>query len=191
MSRNLVKTLLVLGVVAWSLVVLYPTWQARQYTEQAEVHYQSIEQHTTLARNEINAALSSSSLELDVRDRLIDTTGGTLDGLLAAVTALVELDEKRAGVEDNALVLGLDLQGGTYLVYEIDMPQLLRTIARESDEYLEQAITRTEALSRTEDADFFELLQDVFAEDSIRRVAAGAPIGTVVRSPQGGDDDDR
>jgi uridylate kinase len=47
------------------------------------------------------------------------------------------------------------------------------------------------ALSLCMDNDLPIIVFDVFAEDNIRRVAAGEPIGTVVRSrPSGGDDGD-
>jgi preprotein translocase subunit SecD len=166
--NNLFKFIITLLVLAWSSIALFPTWQLRQQRNTANDYYHTIEANTSLQYNDIKAALSGANLELQVRDNFTGSGGKTLDEAIAAVQSLIAVDEKIVEVEGQAIKLGLDLQGGTYLVYEVDLPQLLRNVAKENDAYLEAAISRAAERAQAGNVDFFVALRRAFVEDSLR-----------------------
>ena len=71
------------------------------------------------------------------------------------------------------------------------IPGIAGTGANSPREAIEQGlrVMDSAALSLCMDNDLPIIVFDVFAEDNIRRVAAGEPIGTVVRSRSSGGDD--
>lgn len=165
--RNVFKTIIILFVVVWSLFALYPTFQLAQQRDRAEEYYQVIEQNTNLNRDEIAAALASGNLELQVRENFKGTDGQSLEDVISVVDKLSALYSRISENQGKAIRLGLDLQGGSYLVYEVDMPQLLRSVAKIKDERLEAALDAAVRRSRENNEDFLEVLQQVFAERNL------------------------
>ena len=166
--KNLIKTLFIVIAVAWSLIALLPTYQLHNQNNEADNFYTIIEENTTLARNEIKAALASGNLELLVRNNFKGTDGNGVDDILDDVKHLIALDEKISDNEAKAIKLGLDLQGGTYLVYEVDLPQLLQNLAKVKDRNFESAIKKTVEKVQTANEDFFDVLQEIFQEHQLR-----------------------
>ena len=167
-KNNLLKTLLIVLVIGWSGVVLLPTFQLNQQQKTAEEYYKEIEEATSLARNDIKAALSQGNLELQVRDTFKGTNGKSVEELLEDVNALIELDEQIAENEPKSIKLGLDLQGGTYLVYEVDLPNLLESLSKQRDANFDAAIKEVKSRVNTQNEDFFDALQAVFQEKDMR-----------------------
>ncbi len=167
-KNNIFKTLIIVLALAWSLIVLFPTFQLSQQQDKAETYYSEIESRTTLAGNEIRAALAAGNLELAVRDNFDQAGGGTVGDVVATVNKLIDLDEKIVKNEPQSIKLGLDLQGGTYLVYEVDLPKLLESLSKERDDTFEASIAKVRAQVRDEGLDFFDALQTVYQEDGIR-----------------------
>lgn len=166
--NNLFRTLIILLAIVWSVVVLFPTFQLQQQRDQAEQYYTTITENTALNRNDIKAALQSGNLELRVRDSFKGTNGKSLDDLMADVHKLIRLDEKIAENEPKSIKLGLDLQGGTYLVYEVDLPKLLENVTKERDVRFEDALEEVQRRVNTQGEDFFDALQLVFEEKGMR-----------------------
>ena len=167
-KNNLLKTLLIVLVIGWSGVVLMPTFQLNQQQETAEEYYKEIEEATSLTRNDIKAALSQGNLELQVRDTFKGTNGKSVEELLEDVNAMIELDEQIAENEPKSIKLGLDLQGGTYLVYEVDLPNLLESLSKQRDANFDAAIKEVKSRVNTQNEDFFDALQAVFQEKDMR-----------------------
>ncbi|MCZ6820099.1 MAG: protein translocase subunit SecD [Calditrichaeota bacterium] len=167
-KNNLLKTLLIVLVIGWSGVVLMPTFQLNQQQKTAEEYYKEIEEATSLIRNDIKAALSQGNLELQVRDTFKGTNGKSVEELLEDVNALIELDEQIAENEPKSIKLGLDLQGGTYLVYEVDLPNLLESLSKQRDANFDAAIKEVKSRVNTQNEDFFDALQAVFQEKDMR-----------------------
>jgi len=166
--KNLFKTLIILTAMIWSVIVLTPTYMLNQQKQEAEKFYAAIEESTTLNRNDIKAALSSGNLELQVRNTFKGTNGNSVDALIEDVNSLVEVNEKIEENEPKSIKRGLDLQGGTYLVYEVDLPKMLETLAKERDSDLDSGIKKTVARTRETNEDFFDALLEVCREDSLR-----------------------
>jgi len=125
--KNLFKTLIILTALIWSVIVLTPTYMLNQQKQEADNFYAAIAENTTLNRNDIKAALSSGNLELQVRNTFKGTNGNGVDTLIEDVNSLIEVNEKIEENEPQSIKLGLDLQGGTYLVYEVDLPKMFES----------------------------------------------------------------
>ncbi|MFQ5706676.1 MAG: protein translocase subunit SecD [bacterium] len=166
--KNLLKTLIILMAIVWSAIVLLPTYQLENQNKAAEKYYSLIEQNTSLSINEIKAGLSSGNLELLVRQNFKGTDGKSVDELVSEVKKLSALYEKIADNESKAIKLGLDLQGGSFLVYEVDLPQLLRSLAKVKDSKFENALKETTQQAQTSDRDFLDILQEVFQQTGLR-----------------------
>ena len=166
--KNLFKTLIILTALIWSVIVLTPTYMLNQQKQEADNFYAAIEENTSLNRNDIKAALSSGNLELQVRNTFKGTNGNSVDALLEDVNSLIEVNEKIEENEPKSIKLGLDLQGGTYLVYEVDLPKMLETLAKERDSDLDSGIKKTVARTRETNEDFFAALLEVCREDNLR-----------------------
>lgn len=165
--NNLLKTLIILLAFVWSIVVLFPTFQLQQDKKTADSLFSKIEKNTSLKQDDIKTALSSGNLELRVRDEFKGSDSDSLNAVLTDVNELTKIDEKIAKMETKSIKLGLDLQGGTYLVYEIDLPQLMTNLAKETDRTLEEIISETVKRIQTNNLDFFDELRKVFHEKGI------------------------
>ncbi len=166
--KNLFKTLIILTAVTWSVIVLTPTYMLQQQKQEADAFYASLEENTTLNRDDIKAALRSGNLELQVRTTFKGTNGNSVDALIKDVNSLIEVNDKIEENEPKSIKRGLDLQGGTYLVYEVDLPKMLETLARERDSDLDSGINKTVVRVRDTTDDFFDVLLQVCREDSLR-----------------------
>ncbi|MCG8608847.1 protein translocase subunit SecD, partial [bacterium] len=166
--KNLVKTLIIILSLAWSIVVLLPTYQLNQQRESTESLYTNILANTSLSGDDINAALATGNLELQVRNHFTSANANALEGLMADVQTLVELDEKIAANDPKSIKLGLDLQGGTYLVYEVDLEQLLLNVAKVKDDNFENAVRTLTSRVKQSDEDFLAALPEVFHENGLQ-----------------------
>ncbi|HCI71725.1 MAG TPA: protein translocase subunit SecD, partial [Balneola sp.] len=65
--------------------------------------------------------------------------------------------EKLASIKERTLNLGLDLQGGMYVMLEVGTPQLILELAGENkDEALEEVVTNARATALANDTDFID-----------------------------------
>ncbi len=156
---HITKVVLVLALLIVAGVSLYPTLQMSELKQQENQLLVQIESNTGLTRYDIDEALTEGDLEARIR---ATSSGDTTSQALEAAAALIELNTKIEKVEKSAIKQGLDLQGGTYLVYEADLPQLLRNLAKNQDDRLEDIINATKSRVDQEGADFFVALQENF-----------------------------
>ncbi len=157
------KIALVVILIGIALYSLYPTVQLGGLQKQEIQLVESLSSLTGLTRPEIEIALSRQELESLVAK---NTSGDTVQQARKIAGQLVELDNKLSNVETKAIRRGLDLQGGTYLVYEADLPKLvlMPEIAKVVDERLEEIVAETHKESETNGTDFFTTLQQNFRE---------------------------
>jgi preprotein translocase subunit SecD len=77
----------------------------------------------------------------------------------------LKLEGKYDKLEANAIKRGLDLQGGIYLVLEVDLPQLAVDLAKNKDDLFYQIIEECRAeLKKNPDAEFLDVLRRKFQE---------------------------
>lgn len=81
--------------------------------------------------------------------------------------------EKLASLKDRTLNLGLDLQGGMYVMLEVGTPQLILELAGENrDEALEEIVTGARAVALANDTDFIDEMASAFsAQDEGARLS--------------------
>ncbi len=116
-GKTLFKTLMVIVLVAWAMLTLWPTYKLHTLTQ---------------AQRET----------LDVE--------GKLSPLL-----------------EKGIRLGLDLQGGMYLTYEIDLPELLTQIAENKDLVFDEIMTQVREELNTRPEDIMQLLTEQFQQRDI------------------------
>ena len=60
---------------------------------------------------------------------------------------------------EDRIKLGLDLQGGMYVIMEVDIAKLLSDLAKKQDETLKQVLDATSEQTKTSDDDFVDLFE--------------------------------
>jgi len=124
---HITKLVLVLALLVVAGVSLYPTFQLSGLKQQEDELISQIANNTRLTRFDIDEGITEGDLEARVRK---SATGDSMQKALDSAAKLVDLSTTIEKVEKRAIKQGLDLQGGTYLVYEADLPQLLRNLAK-------------------------------------------------------------
>jgi SecD/SecF fusion protein len=166
--NNLARTLIIVTAIAWSLYQLYPTFVVGRQKKDAESYFAKITQHTGLQHDEINEALNAGQLEQRIRQRLRSKPADSIQAVLKEATSLIELHDKISKNDPKAIKRGLDLQGGTYLVYEADLPKLMRDMAKNKDARFEELMRELDKEAATPNVNYFEALQKKFSDADIR-----------------------
>jgi preprotein translocase subunit SecD len=166
--NNLLRTIIIVLAIVWSLWQLYPTFIVGRQKEEAAIHLAKIEQQTGLQRDEINEALNAGQLEQRIRSRLQNKPADSLQAALKEAASLMALHEKIVKNDTKAIKRGLDLQGGTYLVYEVNLPKLMRDVAKNKDARFEEIMKELDEIAKQPNADYFAALQEKFAQREIR-----------------------
>ncbi|MDL1877081.1 protein translocase subunit SecD [Cytophagia bacterium CHB2] len=165
--NNTVRTILIAIVVLWAIYQLYPTVVVTSLRGKAETHISALTKLTNIQPDEINQALTKGVLEQRVRQAL-QGEGAQLPVALQEVAALVKVNDDLAKHESQAIKRGLDLQGGSYLVYEVDLPKMARDMAKNKNAQFDEILLAVETESGKPNVDFFEVLQRRFAEKDLR-----------------------
>lgn len=166
--NNLFRTILIVLAIAWSLWQLYPTLIVGRQKKEAESYFTQIERQTGLSRDEINEALNSGQLEQRIPSRLPNKPADSVQAVLQEAQSLIALHDKISKNDPKTIKRGLDLQGGTYLVYEVDLPKLMRDVAKNKDARFEEIMKELDKVAATPNVDYFAALQNKFTETGIR-----------------------
>jgi len=166
--NNLVRTVIIVLAVIWSLWQLYPTFIVGRQKNEAESYFAKVEQQTALQRDEINEALNSGQLEQRIRERLRHKSSDSLQQVMKETSSLIALHDKISKNDAKAIKRGLDLQGGTYLVYEVNLPKLMRDVAKNKDARFEEILKELDQVAAAPNTDYFAALQKRFADAGIR-----------------------
>jgi len=116
-GKNLFKTMLVVVLVLWAFVALWPTYKLQSLSP--------TEQKTLEAEGELMPLL------------------------------------------EKGIRLGLDLQGGMYLTYEIDLPELFSQIAENKDPIFEEIMENVRGSLNVKTEDFLTILIEEFKTQDI------------------------
>jgi len=164
--NNTVRVIIIALILGWAIYQLYPTYRLQTERKQENTLVAELQKYTRFSPDEIKEALRTGSLEARVHELAL--SGDSLQQALSDATKLSSLQETIAKNESKAIKQGLDFQGGTYLVYEVDLPQLLRTLAKNRDAQFDSLLEETQRRSIQNDEEFFKTLQAVFQEHNIR-----------------------
>ncbi len=166
MQRSqLVKLILVLALVVFALYSLYPTFQLGGLQDKENNLISELGELTDLSPATISAGITQGDLEATARNAASEENKARAVELSSR---LINLNKKISDIEESAIRRGLDLQGGTYLVYEVDLPQLLDDLGKNKDQRLEDIIAATEQQVEEEGANFFTALKTQFDNRTVQ-----------------------
>ncbi len=165
--NNTLRTIIIAVAILWAIYELYPTFVVTSLKGRADVHASALTKLTNIQYDDLNQALTKGVLEQRVRQAL-QGRNGELTTALREVEALVKLNDELAKHESRAIKRGLDLQGGSYLVYEVDLPKMAHDVAKNKDARFDEILREVEAEAAKPNVDFFEVLQQRFVDRQIR-----------------------
>ncbi len=143
------RLILIIGAIVLSLYLLYPTYQDYQNNEEVSKKLSTLQD--SVRKN--NPVISSVELKEFVQ--------GKKDSILASNPDYRSAREKR-------IKLGLDLQGGMYLVMEVNTAKLLERLAKDPDEQFAQLLKSAEAESKLSDENVVSILARKMQERNMR-----------------------
>ena len=79
----------------------------------------------------------------------------------------MEMEGTLSPLKDKAIRMGLDLQGGMYLTYEVDLPALVEQLARNRDDQLQEILAGTREEMNVSTERFLPILTRKFQEREI------------------------
>ncbi len=162
--KILFKIVLVLLLVVAALYSLYPTFQLSGLQKQETQLVGQINQVSGLSAADVEGALAGGDLENQLRAMV---KSGDQDKALALADQLIKLNARIAKVEGKAIHRGLDLQGGTYMIYEVDLRKFLDELAKNKDARLEDILKATQK-EYEDGGDFFSALKANFENRDIK-----------------------
>ncbi len=165
--KNLFRTIILILLIAWALYELLPTYRLGGLNDKKDEYLGELSQLSGLDVVDLETALSVGELESYVTQNVSALAQDTVQLARELSASLVDLKIKMDGNVEEALKQGLDLVGGTYLVYEADLPQLARTLANDRDERFSEIIEEIEQEFSAESEDFFVLLHQKFRENDV------------------------
>jgi len=162
----LYRLILIVSLILLALWQLYPTFNRTKLTSEYEQKVLQLQEESNIDSDIIKDAIVDKNLE----DLVFKTVKGTEkeQQLRALAAEIQKLDETVFKTEKKAIKLGLDLQGGTYLVYEVDFPHLLGNITKTSNEEFKALLKEIDIEAKQNDLDFFDVMQTKFQEKGMR-----------------------
>lgn len=167
-SKSLVYRFILIGALLLiALWQLYPTVNLTKLNKEQEQDFATVQEITNLGNQDIKKALLNKDLELTILKSLKDSTNVKEARELSK--KIVDLEDNIAKNEKGAIKRGLDLQGGTYLVYEVDFVNFLSNpnVAKNPDQQLKEFLTEIDYEAKHQDLDFYDVLETKFTEKNI------------------------
>ena len=82
--------------------------------------------------------------------------------------AMVKYNEDLAYLKSKSIKQGLDLEGGIYIVLEVDLPQLVNSLAKNKDKKFDRFLTELNQEYKNNSADFFVLFEEKASEYDLK-----------------------
>lgn len=143
------KIIIILGVIALCLYLLYPTYVDYQNTK---VMNKTLDQRKKELKQN-NPGMTSSQIDLRL--------AATEDSIKNANPSFVEARKKR-------IKLGLDLQGGMRVVLEVNTAKLLEKLAKNPDDAFRSVMKDAEKEAATTDEPVVDIMGRRFQQKGIR-----------------------
>ncbi|MBI1939763.1 MAG: protein translocase subunit SecD [Ignavibacteriales bacterium] len=143
------RLFLIIGAIALSLYLLYPTYQDYQNGNEVTEKLKSIQDSVKKS----SPVISNLELKEFIQDKK--------DSILTSNPDYKSAREKR-------IKLGLDLQGGMYMVMEVNTAKLLERLAKDPDEQFKQLLNYAESESKLSDENVVSILARKMQEKGIR-----------------------
>ncbi len=143
------RLILIIGAIALSLYLLYPTYQDYKNNNEVTETLSTLEDSVKKS----NPDISSVELKEFIQNKK--------DSILISNPDYRSAREKR-------IKLGLDLQGGMYLVMEVNTAKLLERLAKDPDNQFTELLKSAEAESKISDENVVSILARKMQERSMR-----------------------
>ncbi|OGU33675.1 MAG: protein-export membrane protein SecD, partial [Ignavibacteria bacterium GWB2_35_6b] len=143
------RIVLILGFLALSIYLLYPTYSDYQNTNQIEEKVVNFKQTYLKANSEAQVK------QIDEQAELFQ------DSLFNSDPSYREDREKR-------VKLGLDLQGGMYIVMEVNTAKLLERLAKDPDQVYKTVLKEAEEETKISDENLVSVLARKLQEKNVR-----------------------
>jgi len=167
-SRSLFyRFILVAALFLLALWQLYPSFNLSKLNNKQDENFTRIQEIATVGIEDIKNALLEENLESTILKALKDSSNEKEARDLSK--KIVELDDKIFKSEKRAIKRGLDLQGGTFLVYEVDFVHYLSNpnVAKNPDAQLQQLLEEIDYEAKHRNLDFFDVLLPKFEEKEV------------------------
>jgi SecD/SecF fusion protein len=160
------KILLVIILLGLSFYSLYPTFQLNRIQGKETQLTNELMAATNLSKLDIEAALAKNELSSTIQKKVSEASR---ENALKVGDELSKVSQQVMKTEGKAIKLGLDLKGGTYLVYEADMPKLLLLpgIAKNADSRLQEIVKAAQKQYNEQGTDYFIALEQNFQSRNI------------------------
>jgi preprotein translocase subunit SecD len=149
-------------VALWQL---YPTFNLQNLKDKEASYIEQISEMAPVSPDEIRAALIEESLDSYLRKKSRSMSPDSLSQVLALAEKLVGVNDKVDNTSTKAIKRGLDLQGGTYLVYEVDFQEFINNVAKSKDADFERLIQEVDREAKQEDLEFFDVLESKISSE--------------------------
>jgi preprotein translocase subunit SecD len=149
MKEIRLRLILIVGAIALSLYLLYPTFQDFQNNKEVSKKLEVIQDSIKKS----NPAITNIELQ--------DIISVKRDSILTTNESYKKAREKR-------IKLGLDLQGGMHIVMEVNTAKLLERLAKEPDAQFNQILKEAENESKLTDENVVSIFARKMKEKSIR-----------------------
>ncbi|MCB0749362.1 MAG: protein translocase subunit SecD, partial [Ignavibacteriae bacterium] len=143
------RIILVVAAVALSVYLLFPTYQDYNNNKNISKIVTSLKDSIKTSNKNLTDKQIESIIEFKE------------DSIRVADPSIKKAREKR-------IKLGLDLQGGMYLVMEVNTAKLLERLAKDPDLQFQNILKETVKISKTSDQDVVSILSGKLAESNIR-----------------------
>jgi len=143
------RIVLILGFLALSIYLLYPTYSDYQNTKQIQKKVAEFKKTILTANSDIQNS------QLDKQAELLQ------DSLFNSDPSFREDREKR-------VKLGLDLQGGMYIVMEVNTAKLLERLAKDPDQVYKLVLKESEEEAKVSDENLVSILARKLQERNVR-----------------------
>lgn len=143
------RFLMIIAFVGLSLYLLYPTYQDYSFNNEISDSIKNLRDSLSQSTPVLSEAEIKEVIDLK-------------ENSLRSVPEVRDAREKR-------VKLGLDLQGGMYLVMEVNTAKLLEKLAKDADDpQFKEALADAENISRTTNEDVVTTLSNIFQQRNIR-----------------------
>ncbi len=168
LNRSLLYRFILIAVlVLLAIWQLFPTLNLSSLDKQQQRNYARVQEIANIDTKDIKSALLEKKLESTILRSLKNSMNEQEARDLAK--KIETLDDRISKNEKRAIKRGLDLQGGTYLVYEMDFVNYLSNpnVAKNPDRPLQDLLKEIDNESKHKNLDFFDVLETKFEEKGI------------------------
>lgn len=156
------RLILILVVIAAAVYYLYPTYKYEKLSDQERLLLVELSEGSQIPLSRLATDIYRDDVDLKT-----EIESAPVDSVTKAL-ALEKLEYMHGEFygeikkyRARAIKRGLDLQGGMYLVLEVDVVQLLDNMAKGKDDTYDRIVSQLRSVAQKPDVDLYETLRNV------------------------------